>query len=127
MAKVSKTFGYVVKEAETLAREHPEFWEKLDDLYHELLSKPSALDKKTKELIAIPLLIINQYRPGLEVHIDEALKAGVTPEEITEAVLLTMPWMGSPTFLRGYGWVHEALKRRRAPKRKARARARKKP
>ncbi len=122
MAKVSKAFGYVVKPAETLAREHPEFWKKLDDLYHELLIKPSALDKKTKELIVIPFFIINQYRPGLEVHIDEALKAGATHEEITEAVLLTLPWFGSPTFIQGYGWVHDALKqRRRATKRKAKA------
>jgi AhpD family alkylhydroperoxidase len=50
-----------------------------------------ALDKKTMELIGIALdaSCTNMYAPGVRRHIQRALKAGATKEEITAVLQLT--------------------------------------
>ena len=50
-----------------------------------------ALDKKTIELIGIALdaSCTNMYAPGVRRHIQRALKAGATKEEITAVLQLT--------------------------------------
>ena len=50
-----------------------------------------VLDKKTMELIGIALdaSCTNMYAPGIRRHIQRALKAGATKEEITAVLQLT--------------------------------------
>ena len=48
--------------------------------------KPSALDRKTKELVAIGASLTAKCQGCLEGHIKKALKFGATREEIGEAI-----------------------------------------
>ena len=52
--------------------------------------KPSAIDRKTKELIAIAASLASHCNGCLEGHIKKALKVGATKEEISETIAITM-------------------------------------
>jgi AhpD family alkylhydroperoxidase len=52
--------------------------------------KPSALDRKTKELIAISASLAAKCQGCLEGHIKKALKFGATREEISETIAIAI-------------------------------------
>lgn len=52
--------------------------------------KPSKLDRKTKELVAIAASLACRCKGCLEGHIKKALKTGATKEEISETIAITM-------------------------------------
>lgn len=52
--------------------------------------KPSAIDRKTKELIAIAASLAFGCQGCLDGHIKKALKFGATPQEISESISITM-------------------------------------
>src|SRR4051812_39682002 len=52
--------------------------------------KSSALDRKTKELIAIAASLATHCQGCLDGHIKKALKFGATKEEISETIAITM-------------------------------------
>ena len=52
--------------------------------------KPSALDRKTKELVAIAASLACHCKGCLEGPIQKALKSGATKEERSETIALTM-------------------------------------
>jgi AhpD family alkylhydroperoxidase len=45
-----------------------------------------ALDKKTKELMAISISIVTKCEPCMEWHLNQAMKAGATDEQIYETI-----------------------------------------
>lgn len=45
-----------------------------------------ALEKKTKELMALSISIVTKCEPCMEWHLDQALQAGATNEEIYETI-----------------------------------------
>ena len=52
--------------------------------------KPSVLDRKTKELVAIAASLASKCQGCLEGHIKKALKFGATREEISEAIAIAI-------------------------------------
>jgi AhpD family alkylhydroperoxidase len=52
--------------------------------------KPSVIDRKTKELIAIAASLAAKCQGCLEGHIKKALKFGATKEEISEAIAIAI-------------------------------------
>jgi len=65
----------------------PEIGKTFQDFY-EACYENGVLDKKTKELLMLALACVFRCPHCTEEHIKEALKAGVTKEEITEALLI---------------------------------------
>jgi AhpD family alkylhydroperoxidase len=57
--------------------------------------KPSALDRKTKELIAIAASLAAHCQGCLDGHIQKALKSGATREEIGEAIIIALGVKGA--------------------------------
>ena len=45
-----------------------------------------ALNKKTKELMALSISIVTKSEPCMEWHLDQAMQAGATDEEIYETI-----------------------------------------
>jgi AhpD family alkylhydroperoxidase len=45
-----------------------------------------VLNKKTKELMALSISIITKCEPCMEWHLDQALQAGATDEEVYETI-----------------------------------------
>ena len=52
--------------------------------------KPSVLDRKTKELIAISASLAAKCQGCLEGHIKKALKFGATRDEISESIAIAI-------------------------------------
>jgi AhpD family alkylhydroperoxidase len=45
-----------------------------------------ALDKKTKELMALSISIVTKCEPCMEWHLDQAMKTGASDEEVYESI-----------------------------------------
>ena len=58
--------------------------------YKESYFTPSALDLKTKELIAIGCSLLARCEGCLEGHIKKALEMGVTKHEISDAMVVAI-------------------------------------
>jgi AhpD family alkylhydroperoxidase len=67
----------------------PRFREIYFQFYKETY-KPSALDRKTKELVAIAASLTAKCQGCLEGHIKKALKAGATRDEISESIAIAI-------------------------------------
>jgi AhpD family alkylhydroperoxidase len=52
--------------------------------------KPSAVDRKTKELIAIAASVVARCQGCLDGHIQKALKMGASREEIGETIAIAI-------------------------------------
>ena len=52
--------------------------------------KPSVLDRKTKELVAISASLAAKCQGCLEGHVKKALKFGATREEISESIAIAI-------------------------------------
>ncbi len=55
-----------------------------------------AIDAKTKELITYALVILHRCGPCLRIHHEKALKMGITPEQLAEALWLAVFIGGAP-------------------------------
>jgi len=55
-----------------------------------------AIDAKTKELITYALVILSRCGPCLRAHHDKAVKMGLTPEQLAEALWLAVFIGGAP-------------------------------
>jgi AhpD family alkylhydroperoxidase len=58
--------------------------------YKESYFTPSALDLKTKELIAIGCSLVAKCEGCLEGHIKKALENGATKQEISDAIVIAV-------------------------------------
>ena len=67
----------------------PRFREIYFQFYKETY-KPSVLDRKTKELIAIAASLAAKCQGCLEGHLRKALKFGATREEISESIAIAI-------------------------------------
>jgi AhpD family alkylhydroperoxidase len=60
------------------------------------VEKEGALDKKTKELIAIALSVVQKCHWCIAYHVDSALKEGATKDEIMESAYVAVLMGGGP-------------------------------
>ena len=67
----------------------PRFREIYFQFYKETY-KPSVLDRKTKELIAIAASLTAKCQGCLEGHVRKAIKFGASREEISEAIAIAL-------------------------------------
>ena len=67
----------------------PRFREIYFQFYKETY-KPSVLDRKTKELVALGASLTAKCQGCLEGHIKKALKFGATRDEISEAIAIAI-------------------------------------
>ncbi len=65
----------------------PEFGKAFENFY-QVCKDDSVLDKKTKELLMLALTSVFHSPSCIEEHLNCALEAGATKEEITEALLI---------------------------------------
>ena len=67
----------------------PRFREIYFQFYKETY-RPSVLDRKTKELVAIAASLVAKCQGCLEGHVKKALKFGATREEVSEAIAIAI-------------------------------------
>ncbi len=85
-----------------------EAYERLGKTVH----SSGPLDPKTRELIQLGMAIGIRSEGAVHSHVNKAIEAGTSPEEIRHAVLLGIPTLGLPTTVAAFTWVDDILGRR---------------
>ena len=85
---------------EKLGVEIPEVMKNFSDLHKSSL-KSGALDKKTKELIALGIAITVRCDGCISFHVHDALKAGANKNEIAETVSVAILMGGGTSVVYG--------------------------
>lgn len=102
---LSQTVEHVARFSPDMAQYVVEF------AFGEIYSRP-ALDMKQKELLTIASLVTQGAVGQLDFHLNAALNVGLTPEEIVEAVIHCIPYVGFPKSLSALQAVMEVFKGR---------------
>lgn len=69
-----------------------------------------GLDVKTRELLAVSILVSNGNLAVLKSHIKGNIKAGNSPETIAAAIVQVMPYVGFPNAIESLKILSEAIK-----------------
>ena len=88
-------FGTVVEESKLLGKVAGEQWKAFGGLHHAVM-QDGALDRKTKELIALGMSIAMRCEGCILSHARGAVKAGATQEELAEMAGVAMLLAGGP-------------------------------
>lgn len=95
--------GYVLDYHKVLAKQDFDVLKKTDELIHAVYLRQRRLDRRTKELVFIGTLTVMRAGKGqIQSHIRAALDLGVSPEEILEAIEITLPEAGVVAFQAGF-------------------------
>ena len=76
------------------------------------------LDEKTRRLIKLGIAIGSESDGAVKSHTRRALAIGISPEEISHAVLLGLTTIGFPKMIATLNWIHEVFEERTGKKRK---------
>lgn len=95
MKNLTKEVGESLKK---ISKDHPEFMKAFSAFSRET-TKEGALDKKTKELIAVALAVKQECEWCIALHVKDALKAGATKEQIMESCFVATLMGGGPALM----------------------------
>ena len=91
-------FKQIQKNCRTLGAAQPDVMKAFGEL-HKAGVATRALDNKTKELIALAISVVMRCDDCIIHHIHDALEAGATREEITDALGTAILMGGGPSML----------------------------
>jgi 4-carboxymuconolactone decarboxylase len=95
--------GYVLDYHKIMAKHDFEVLQAANNLVGKAYLEQRTLDRKTKELIFIVSLTVMRASKGhIQSHIKVALDLGLTPQEILEAIEISLPEAGVVAFQTGF-------------------------
>lgn len=95
--------GYVLDYHRVLTQHDFDFMKKSNELIESAYLKKRRLDRASKELIFVTTLtVMRADKHQIRSHIRVALKEGLTPEEILEALEIVLPEAGVVAFQHGF-------------------------
>ncbi|RZD76786.1 carboxymuconolactone decarboxylase family protein [Streptomyces albidoflavus] len=95
--------GYVLDYHKTMAKQDFEVLQAANGLISAAYLNQRLLDRKTKELIFIVSLTVMRASKGhIQSHIRVALDLGLSPQEILEAIEISLPEAGVVAFQTGF-------------------------
>jgi len=86
LGKVSKGRGFVNITHQVLSREDPKMLDLTHQMFMHVMHERGALSLKVKELMVMAINASLLYYTGTKAHMQLALKAGATKEEVFEAI-----------------------------------------
>lgn len=95
-----------------LAALDPDLMTFIRDFAYDTVYDRPGLELKTKELIACALLTSLGSPPELRTHLRGAMHAGATEQEVREALLLCVPYLGFPRALAAFEHLRALLEHR---------------
>lgn len=96
---------------ERLAALDPDLMTYIRDFAYDTVYERPGLDLKTKELLACVLLVSLGSPDELKTHLRGALRAGATEQEVREALLFCIPYLGFPRAVAGFAQLQGLLKK----------------
>ena len=70
------------------------------------------LDNKTREMLTVTTLVVQQTMPQLKAHINALLNTGATPNEVREVIYQCAPFIGFPKTLNAIEVMNEVFAQR---------------
>lgn len=95
MGEMKESVDSVMQMMSELSKHQPETLRHFKSFMGSVL-KEGVLDTKTKELIAIGTSITARCKYCIAIHVEKALNAGATKEEILEAAIVAILMGGGP-------------------------------
>lgn len=96
------TVGEILEKRTTdrarLEREAPNLYAGFNDLM-KAYYKPSAMERKSKELCAVAVAVATRCIPCLANHATNAVKAGASRDEVIDAAAIGVEFGGGPAFV----------------------------
>lgn len=80
-------------------------YEMLGDAVH----KAGPLDDRTRALVKVAISTGARLEGALHSHVRKALSAGVKPEEIRHAIMLSLPTIGLPSMMAALSWADDII------------------
>ena len=87
----------------------PEFMRILQRFIFGEVSYSGSLDDRTRELVTITVLTVNQTLPQLKAHVGACLNSGISPVEVRETVYQCAPFAGFPKTLNAIAAMNEVF------------------
>ncbi|HEU0025754.1 MAG TPA: carboxymuconolactone decarboxylase family protein [Ktedonobacterales bacterium] len=101
--EMARARGYVLDYHKVMAKADFDTLMITNALIEGVYLRQRTLDRRTKELIFISTLTVMRSGKGhIQSHIRAALDLGVTPQEILEAIEITLPEAGVVAFQAGF-------------------------
>jgi 4-carboxymuconolactone decarboxylase len=101
--EMARKRGYVLNYHKVMAKADYETLTSTNQLIEQVYLNQRSLDRRTKELIFIATLTAMRAGKGqIQSHIRAALDLGLTPQEILEAIEITLPEAGVVVFQAGF-------------------------
>jgi AhpD family alkylhydroperoxidase len=91
-----------------LIAEAPKVAEAFFNLTHEIRAH-CPLTPKERELILVGIFAANKATKGIVTHVERALEAGATKDDIVSAIILALPVAGIPAVNSGLEAALEAI------------------
>ncbi|MBC7081145.1 MAG: carboxymuconolactone decarboxylase family protein [Thermoplasmatales archaeon] len=95
MGKFKDAISSYMEAKKELIKSEPEIMKNYQKFVESIL-KEGHLSTKTKELIALAIAIVKRCEYCIGIHVEKALKAGATKEEIIEVALVCTLMEGGP-------------------------------
>ena len=92
-------------------KKHPAVWEtfaKLGDACHET----GPLDEKTRRLVKLSMAVAFRHEGAVHSATRNALKSGVTREEIEHVAILAITTVGWPSAFAAMTWIEDEIAHR---------------
>jgi len=100
--EMARKRGYVLDYHKFMANADYEVLVAANQLVDSVYLQPRTLDRRTKELLfIISLTVLRAGKEHIKAHIRVALELGCTPNEILEALEITLPEAGVVVFQEG--------------------------
>ena len=100
MSTYPQQYNKLLQLMQNLGKEIPDVMSGFTEL-HKAALKDGALDKKTKELIALSIAITVRCNGCIAYHVHDAVKAGANRGEITETIGTAVFMGGGPSVVYG--------------------------
>ena len=112
LLKYKKVYGQVPDWAETVSQVMPELLEHWLGIRSKVMVD-GALSRKIKEFILLGINLVRSYPPGIETHMQGAMEAGATKEEIMEVIATAILSSAAPAMFNGPRALKAELEKRK--------------
>lgn len=94
------------KPVEEFRKRYPEVWKAFDQL-GEKCHEAGPLDEKTRRLVKVALSIGAGLEGATHSAVRNAVKAGVTRDELNQVAVLAVTTLGLPAAVRAFTWMSD--------------------
>lgn len=83
----------------------------IDEAYGDIWTRP-GLDRKARSLVSMAVMIALRHPNEFAIHMNIALNNGLTLDEIEEALVQTLPYVGFPAAATALAAAHKVIQER---------------